>query len=153
MSVAEIERPEDVLLVNQGALCEQFVGQHLAFSGPCYDEPALYYWMRRERNSSAEIDFVMPVGPDVVPVEVKAGKTGTLKSMHLFVREKDRNFALRFNSDTPSLCRARTSLSTGEQKSFRLLSLPLYLVGQARRLCRAALRPVNAGEAKRAAEE
>ena len=139
LSVAEIERPEDVLLINQGALCEQFVGQHLAFSEFCYEEPALYCWMRRERNSNAEVDFLMAVGPDVVPVEVKAGKTGTLKSMHLFVREKGRDFALRFNSDTPSLCHAHTSLSAGDQKPFSLLSLPLYLVGQARRLCREAM--------------
>lgn len=136
LRVAEIEQPEDVLLINRGALCEQFVGQHLAFSGNCYEEPALYYWTRRERNSNAEVDFVIAVGPTIVPVEVKAGKTGTLKSMHMFVREKRRDFALRFNSETPSLCRVQTSLSTGEQKSFRLLSLPLYLVGQAQRLCR-----------------
>lgn len=139
LGVAEIEQPDDVLLVNQGAICEQFVGQHLAFSGAGYEDPALYYWTRCERNSNAEVDYVMAVGPEVVPVEVKAGKTGTLKSMQLFVREKDRAFALRFNSDTPSLCQACTSLAIGDQKPFRLLSLPLYLVGQARRLCRAAL--------------
>jgi predicted AAA+ superfamily ATPase len=139
LGVAEIERPEDVLLVNQGAVCEQFVGQHLAFSGVGYEDPDLYYWTRCERNSNAEVDYVMAVGPEVVPVEVKAGKTGTLKSIHLFVREKDRAFALRLNSDTPSLCQARTSLATGEQKPFGLLSLPLYLIGQAQRLCRAAL--------------
>jgi predicted AAA+ superfamily ATPase len=139
LGVADIENPEDALFVNQGALCEQFIGQHLAFSGPCYEEPALYCWMRQERNSNAEVDFVMPVGPDIVPVEVKAGKTGTLKSLHLFVREKDRDFALRFNSDTPSLCQARTGLATGPQRPFRLLSLPLYMVGQTRRLCRIAL--------------
>ncbi len=140
LGVAEIAQPEDILLVNQGAICEQFVGQHLAFSGLGYEDPALYYWTRCERNSNAEVDYVMAVEPEVVPVEVKAGKTGTLKSMHLFVREKDRAFALRFNSDTPSLCQARTSLAAGDQKPFRLLSLPLYLVGQAKRLCRAALR-------------
>ncbi len=137
LNVAEIEQPEDLFLSNQGALCEQFIGQHLAFSGHCYDEPALHFWMRLERNSNAEVDFVMAVGPDVVPVEVKAGKTGTLKSLHLFVREKNRDSALRFNSDAPSLCQARTSLAIGDQKPFRLLSLPLYLVGQAQRLFRA----------------
>ena len=139
LSVADIEGPEDVLFVNQGALCEQFIGQHLAFSGPCYEEPALYCWMRQERNSNAEVDFVIPAGPEIVPVEVKAGTTGTLKSLHLFIREKARDFAMRFNSDKPSLCQARTGLATGPQRPFRLLSLPLYMVGQSQRLCRAAL--------------
>ena len=43
---------------------------------------------------------------------------------------------LRFNSDTPSFHEARTSIAGGNNTAFRLLSLPLYLVGQARRLCR-----------------
>ncbi|MFH0945426.1 MAG: hypothetical protein V2A76_09540 [Planctomycetota bacterium] len=43
---------------------------------------------------------------------------------------------MRFNADAPSLLDAETSLSDGVQKPFRLLSLPFYLVGQARRLCR-----------------
>lgn len=140
LSVADIEQPDNVLLVNRGALCEQFVGQHLAFARPAYEEPGLHCWMRRERNSGAEVDFVIAVGPTVVPIEVKAGKTGTLKSMHLFVQEKSRDFALRFNTDTPSLCQAKTSLGAGDQKQFRLLSLPLYLVGQTRRLCRSAMK-------------
>ena len=76
----------------------------------------------------------------VVPVEVKAGKTGTLKSMHVFLREKRRRFGLRFNMDQPSLLEARTSVTAGAQIPFQLLSLPLYLVGQTHRLCEAVLR-------------
>ncbi len=139
LSIAELDRPDDLVLVNQGAVCEQFIGQHLAFSNAFYEEPVLHCWMRNERNSSAEVDFVIAVGPRIIPVEVKAGKTGTLKSLQLFVREKDKDFALRFNSDTPSICQSRTSLATGPQRTFRLLSLPLYMVGQARRLCSAEL--------------
>lgn len=138
LSVEDIEQPAETLLINQGALCEQLVGQHLAYSGPCYEEPALYFWMRQARNSNAEVDYVMAIGQDIIPMEVKAGKTGTLKSMHLFVREKHRKFALRFNSDKPSLCQITTSLAAGPQQPFSLLSLPLYMVGQTQRLCRAA---------------
>lgn len=39
----------------------------------------------------------------MIPIEVKAGKTGTLRSLHVFLREKNRTFALRFNADPPSL--------------------------------------------------
>ena len=53
-----------------------------------------------------------------------------------FLREKERVFALRFNSDKPSLVEAQASLSGGGNRSFRLLSLPLYMTGQAMRLCR-----------------
>ena len=71
-------------------------------------------------------------------VEVKAGKTGALKSLHVFLDEKQRAFGLRFNTDAPSLLDARTSIAGRESRPFRLLSLPIYLVGQARRLCRDA---------------
>jgi len=143
MGIADIDQPDDLIMVNQGAVCEQFIGQHLAFSGPAYEEPVLHFWMRSARNSSAEVDFIIAVGPAVVPVEVKAGKTGTMKSLQLFVREKDRDLGLRFNSDIPSFCQAQTSLANDSQRHFQLLSLPLYLVGQTQRLCRTAVAEIR----------
>jgi len=141
LSILDIEGAEDVMLINAGAACEQFVGQHLLHSGEFYDEPEVHCWMRQKSQSSAEVDYVISVGENVVPVEVKAGKTGTLKSLHLFLRKKGRDFGLRFNADVPSLLDAETSLSDGGKQPFRLLSLPLYLVGQARRLCGECLSP------------
>ena len=49
--------------------------------------PSLDYWAREERNSSAEVDFVIPCNSLAVPVEVKAGKTGTLRSMHIYLEK------------------------------------------------------------------
>lgn len=139
LTIADLESAEDVMLVNAGALCEQFVGQHLLYTGETYDEPELYCWMREKAQSNAEVDYVISVGGTVVPVEVKSGKTGTLRSLHVFLREKGRTFGLRFNADVPSLLDARTCLSDGDNRPFRLLSLPLYMVEQAQRLCRVCL--------------
>jgi len=136
LGILDLEAAEDPLLVNSGAVCEQFVGQHLVHSGEPHDEPEVFCWMREKSQSSAEVDYVISFGETIVPVEVKAGKTGTLKSLHVFLREKERSFALRFNTDAPSLLDATTSLADGRNRRFRLLSLPLYMVGQARRLCR-----------------
>lgn len=135
LRATDLESADDALLVNRGAACEQFVGQHLLYSGEFYEEPNLYCWMRQKCTSSAEVDFVIPLAGTVVPVEVKAGKTGTLKSLHVFLREKRRSLGLRFNSDQPSVLDARTSLPGGENQPFRLISLPLYFVGQAHRIC------------------
>ena len=79
-------------------------------------------------------------GTDVVPVEVKAGKTGTLRSLHSFLHHKQRDFGVRLNSQKPSLLEGIPNLlgSTGE--TFRLPSPPLYLVGEIKRLCRESLR-------------
>ena len=120
--------------VNAGAICEQLIGQHLLFSQPPYYEPELYYWLREKKNSAAEVDYVIAEGALIVPVEVKAGKSGTLKSLHLFLREKKRSFGVRFNSDRPSVLESQTALPGDANIAYRLLSLPLYLVGQLRRL-------------------
>ena len=124
----------DLTLVNAGAMAEQFIGQHLLYSGPAYETPALYYWARETRSAAAEVDYLMTLGAHVVPVEVKAGATGSLKSLHQFLKEKGSAFGLRFNAAAPSLLHDSTRLPNGDALDYHLLSLPLYLVGQARRL-------------------
>jgi hypothetical protein len=48
--------------------------------------------------------------------------------------EKQRSFGLRFNGDIPSFVRGSTQTTDKARLEFELLSLPLYMVGQARRL-------------------
>lgn len=139
LDVLDLERQGDPTLVNRGVVAEQFVGQHLLYPEAPYLTPALHYWAREARNAAAEVDYVIAVGSRVVPVEVKAGATGSLRSLHRFVREKSSGLALRFNADPPSLLRESRKLPDGTTVRYDLLSLPLYLVGQARRLVREAI--------------
>jgi hypothetical protein len=125
---------EDLLQVNSGALAEQWVGQALLHSLDPHEQPYLHYWAREERSSSAEVDYVIAGQGKVIPVEVKAGKSGSLKSLHVFLKEKNSNFAVRFNADRPSLMNASHQLSDGFLKEYQLLSLPLYMAGECRRL-------------------
>ena len=133
LSVVDLDS-EPLELVNDGAVAEQFVGQQLLTGGRPYETPALHYWAREARNASAEVDYVLGVGRRVVPVEVKAGTTGSLRSLQRFVAEKSSDFAIRFNAHAPSLLRDTRRLADGSVIDYRLLSLPLYLAGQARRL-------------------
>ena len=147
LSLLEFENADDIMLVNSGAVCEQFIGQHLLYSGHFFEEPELYYWSREKRQSAAEIDYVISLGPEIIPIEVKAGKSGRLKSLHVFLKEKGRAFSLRFNTDIPSILNTRAVLTTGESMPYCLLSLPLYMVGQTRRLCSEHLRKIKKGRA------
>ncbi len=75
----------------------------------------------------------------IIPVEVRAGTSGSLRSTHVFLAEKAGRFAVRFNMDGPSMGDFSVNLAVrGEKKcvSFTLLSLPLYLAGQLDRLIR-----------------
>jgi hypothetical protein len=139
VTMAEVQRIDEIMLVNAGAVCEQYVGQHLLYAGRSDEDPTLFCWLRQQGASNAEIDYLMTMGTHIVPVEVKAGKSGSLKSIHVFMNEKHGDFALRFNADVPSLTDSKTCVAGMPSRPFRLLSLPFYLVGQAKRLCREAM--------------
>jgi len=66
-----------------GAWAEQFVGQQLISN---HFHP-LHYWARTKANSSAEVDFVIEKESKILPVEVKSGKSGKLRSLHLLLNE------------------------------------------------------------------
>jgi predicted AAA+ superfamily ATPase len=66
-----------------GAWAEQFVGQQLLANG-CNP---LYYWARTLPNSSAEVDFVVEQKGEIIPIEVKSGKSGKLRSLHVLLSE------------------------------------------------------------------
>ena len=126
LNLLDFEKTEDINLVNQGKLAEQLVGQHLLYDLPPYQTPELYYWAREKKNAAAEIDYVVSVGPQVIPIEVKSGKSGSLRSLHLFLKEKKLSLGIRFNSQPPNVLKER---------NFTLISLPFYLIGQWKRLC------------------
>jgi len=134
LRLLDVEQARDVLLVNAGAVCEQAVGQHLLHSLPRYREPEVHFWTREKANAAAEVDYVFAEGPLVMPVEVKAGKTGTLKSLHVFMGEKGLPLAVRLNSDGPSLLHAAGASPDRSARGYRMVSLPVYLAGQVRRV-------------------
>ena len=125
---------EDLLLDNCGAVSEQFVGQELLAARASWMPRELFCWARESANSNAEVDYLGASGGRVYPVEVKAGATGRLKSMHQFLAEKKTDFGLRFNGEKPSWVETGFPDNDGARRPFRLLSLPLYLASESRRL-------------------
>jgi len=124
-------------LNNEGGIAEQFIGQELLGLPPYFTENNIYYWMREQRNSEAEIDYLVQAGGRIIPIEVKAGKTGTLKSLQVFVTEKKLDKAIRFNADLPSLTGIQSAIKIGhsvKEVNFQLLSIPYYLVQEFNRL-------------------
>ncbi len=132
---------EELITVNAGALAEQFVGQQLLCAAPAFEDPQLFYWGREARNANAEVDFVISRHQDILPVEVKAGKTGTLRSLFQFLLEKKRLRAVRFHMGRPALEDVKLPGAGGT--TVELLSLPLYLAGQVVRLLADAFPPAG----------
>ncbi len=118
----------------EGKISEQVVGQMLRCLFPFYKEPTLYYWHREEKGSSSEVDYLIEHNAEVIPIEVKAGSTGSLKSLHFFMNNKNLPRAIRINNDIPSITQVNIQNTSDMCISYTLLSIPYYLTGQIHRL-------------------
>lgn len=134
LSLHQLNSVSELILVNAGGLAEQLVGQQLRTLFPPFVSPSLNYWQRTEINANAEVDYVIQHKNQIIPVEVKAGSTGSLKSLHHFMETKGGNLAVRINSDYPTFGNIRVKTTTGSSVEYSLLSVPFYLVGQLHRL-------------------
>jgi len=97
----------------------------------------LFYWHREQKNANAEVDYLRAHKDHIVPIEVRAGSSGRLKSLQVFLAEKKGDFATRLNMDKPSIGSFTAGIGGkdgGRQLTYTLLSLPLYLAGQLDRL-------------------
>lgn len=134
LSLHHLSSVSELILINSGGLAEQLVGQQLRTLFPPFVPPSLNYWQRTEMNANAEVDYVIQHKDQIVPVEVKAGSPGTLKSLHHFMENKGRSCAVRINSDYPTLGPVHVKTTTGSSVKYSLLSVPFYLIGQLHRL-------------------
>ena len=123
--------------VNKGRMAEQFIAQQLAYVGKNNVSPVLTYCLREGRAGNAEIDFITQLGQAIVPVEVKAGKSGTLKSLQQFVNQKKVRAGVRFDLNVPSYQHVLHALRQARetvQVEFDLLSLQLYMIEELPRI-------------------
>jgi predicted AAA+ superfamily ATPase len=136
LDLAALEEVSDPTLVNKGALAEQAVGQLLRLTFAANEEPVSFWWQREKAGSQAEVDYVHAHGARVVPIEVKSGKSGTLRSLHRFMAERGLDWAVRVNASAPVVERVAAGLPGQPTFAYDLLSIPAYLVEQHPRLLR-----------------
>lgn len=113
------EDPESVAF---GRLVEHIVGV-MIYSGFSNPSAGLNFWAREKKQSNAEVDFVYQFKGKVIPIEVKSGATGKLRSLHQFVDQSPHQYAVRFCNATVSVENAVTIKGT----EYKLLNLPWYL--------------------------
>lgn len=111
---------EDIMLLNKGALAEQFVGQELLAYSPSFEKSKLYFWAR-DGHGTAEVDYVRVIGSNIFPIEVKSGKLGKLKSLKQYLQEHNCPFGIRIS---------QAPLSLHDD----VLSVPLYMISELERL-------------------
>jgi predicted AAA+ superfamily ATPase len=124
-------RQDKTVLINKGNISEQFVAQHLVYRFHGYERPELDYWLREGKSTNAELDFVISGNSQFIPIEVKAAKTGSLRSLHQFICKTGCAMAYRLDMNLPSKQKVEMSIQTtdGQRKVvYELQSIPAYLV-------------------------
>ena len=112
--------------VYSGKLAEQIVGQELLSRTSRKLEKPLF-WVRGKKQSNAEIDFLVVKNTDVLPIEVKSGKTGTLRSLHSYIENSGASLAVRLYDGEYSVEQAVTPV---QKMPYTLVNLPLYLAAR-----------------------
>lgn len=121
----EIIGTDDLNSIYQGTLIEHLIGQELlAFQYNALS--ALHFWVREKKESTAEVDYLFQFNGLIIPIEVKSGKEGTLKSLHSYMDIAPHNFAIRFYAGALNI----TDAITQSGKQYKILNLPYYLGSQ-----------------------
>ena len=118
---------QELIRINEGGISEQVVGQMLRTRSLKFVDPHLNYYIRDKRGSEAEIDYLIQYDTRIIPVEVKSGATGSLKSLHQFIAERNLKTAVRINSEKPTIANVNMKTSIGNKAQYALISIPFYL--------------------------
>ena len=116
---------QDLNALYKGILTEHIVAQELMATNSAFlKKPD--FWVRELKQSQAEVDFLIPWKTALVPVEVKSGKTGTMRSLHSFIDSSGYTTAVRLYAGKPLWQSAKTPAGT----PYRLLNLPYFLASR-----------------------
>lgn len=113
---------KDLSNAYKGALIPQLVTQELISTNKfSYHKPN--FWVREKKQSSAEVDLVIPFRGLLIPVEIKSGAIGKLRSLHQYMDACPHGYAVRMYAGKLEIHTAKTT----NGKEFKLLNLPYFL--------------------------
>jgi len=116
---------QDLSDVHRGHIIQHLVCQELISIDNTTDyQPN--FWVREEKDANSEVDVVYRHAQLVIPVEVKSGKQGRLRSLHQFVDRSSHPYAVRMYGGELSVERHTTPGGT----AYLLLNLPYFLATQ-----------------------
>ncbi|MCF7913110.1 MAG: AAA family ATPase [Candidatus Cloacimonetes bacterium] len=82
------------------------------------------FWVRQKRQSQAEVDFILQLKGIIIPVEVKSGASGRLRSLNSFMDRSENYYAVKISSEyfyeTDGMCLSG--------KTYSIKNIPYYLI-------------------------
>ncbi|MBD5176822.1 MAG: ATP-binding protein [Bacteroidales bacterium] len=112
-------------LVNKGKLAEMSVGWELIKHSDVRHRYQLFYWENLANGATSEVDFVIPYQMEILPIEVKSGKSGKMKSLRLFMQKKHLIQAIRSSLENFGQLQYEDA---GETRTINII--PIYAIGR-----------------------
>ena len=81
------------------------------------------FWVREKKQASSEVDLVYTYQSKIIPIEIKSGSVGTLKSLHQFIERTDHPYAIRIYAGEFKI----EEHTTPGGVPYLLMNLPYYL--------------------------
>lgn len=119
---ASMIQVEDLDDVHRGRVIQHLVAQEINSTVENKDSVS-HFWVRQEKDSNSEVDIIFPIGKFLIPVEVKSGSSGSLRSLHQFIDRCNHSVAVRFYAGKFEIENTKTISG----KPFYLINLPYYL--------------------------
>lgn len=119
---AEMIRMKDLSTSYKGAIIPHIVTQEL-ISLNSKNKQKPHFWVREKTQSSSEVDLVINFQNMIIPIEIKSGNTGSLKSLHEFINRSKHNYAIRIYAGEFKIEESKTASG----KNYILMNLPYYL--------------------------
>lgn len=113
-------------LVNKGGLAEMVLGWELVKYNNPRSQHDLYYWENTAEGTHSEVDYIIARNMKVLPIECKAGISGKMKSLRVFMRQKHLTDAIRCSLENFSLLENEDKK---DENALRRIAInPLYAI-------------------------
>jgi uncharacterized protein len=112
----------DLQPLYKGRIVQHLVGQEIQTT-QIHPEDKLHFWTREKTSSQAEVDFVIPHQGLLIPVEVKSGSTGHLKSLLSYMDSAPHAIAVRLYYGKVDI----HPLILPSGKTIKLINLPYFM--------------------------
>ena len=123
----ELLLSRDMNQLYRGKVSEHIVGQELLVQQyKVLDQ--LHFWVREKKGASAEVDYVLPYEGQLIPIEVKSGVGGKLRSLHYYMDKAQYNMNTAFRLYAGRL--KSQEITYQGHRAYRLISLPYYLAAK-----------------------
>lgn len=113
---------ENLSSAYKGAIIPHLITQEL-ISLNTINSKKPHFWVREKKQSSSEVDLVVQYKDKVIPIEIKSGSTGSLKSLHQFIERTNHPYAVRIYKGEFKIEKATTPDGT----PYFLMNMPYYL--------------------------